>query len=127
MKKCPECNNSWPEEHLYCPICGTDLVSERDGSGISMGNANAISGGVHSSDDHSKKDSDNVVNSNNETHTNSHNTTNNTTIYEAEKSASEKLEENRLKYRLECKKYFHEGLISNDSTCFERHLVPYHY
>ena len=125
MKKCPECNNSWPEEHLYCPICGTDLVSERDGSGISMGNANAISGGVHSSDDHSKKDSDNVVNSNNETHTNSHNTTNNTTIYEAEKSASEKLEENRLKYRLECKKHFHEGLISREGELHLRELQVY--
>ena len=114
MKTCPKCNKYWPEEHLCCPECGVDLVSERELSNINMGNANAISGGVHSSDDHSKKDSDNVVNSNNETHTNSHNTTNNTTIYEAEKSASEKLEENRLKYRLECKALFRDGLISKD-------------
>lgn len=122
MKKCPECNKSWPEEHMYCPICGVDLVSERDGSGISMGNANAICGGVHSSDDHSKKDSDNVMNSNNVTHSNSHNITNNTTIYEAEKSASEKLEENRLKYRLECKKCFHEGFISREGELQLREL-----
>ena len=87
---------------------------ESENSNINMGNANAISGGVHSSDDHSKRDSDNVVNSNNETHTNSHNTTNNTTIYEAEKSASEKLDENRLKYRLECKTLFRDGLITKD-------------
>lgn len=114
MKTCPKCNKYWPEEHLCCPECGVDLVSERELSNINMGNANAISGGVHSSDDHSKKDSENVVNSNNETHTNSHNTTNNTTIYEAEKSASEKLDENRLKYRLECKALFQDGLISKD-------------
>ena len=114
MKTCPKCNKYWPEEHLCCPECGVDLVVESENSNIRMGNANAISGGVHSSDDHSKADSDNVVNSNNETHTNSHNTTNNTTIYEADKSASEKLEENRLKFRLECKALFQDGLISKD-------------
>ena len=108
MKTCPKCNKYWPEEHLCCPDCGVDLVFEGENSNIRMGNANAISGGVHSS----KKDSDNTVNSNNVT--NSNNTTNNTTIYEAEKSASEKLEENRLKYRLECKALFRDGLISND-------------
>ncbi len=114
MKTCPKCNKYWPEEHLCCPECGVDLVFEGENSNIRMGNANAISGGVHSSDDHSKENSDNVVNSNNETHTNSHNTTNHTTIYEAEKSASEKLDENRLKYRLECKAFFQDGLISKD-------------
>lgn len=121
MKRCKnrECegySQFVDDECTGCPICQgeLDLVVESENSNINMGNANAISGGVHSSDDHSKKDSDNVVNSNNETHTNSHNTTNTTTIYEAEKSASEKLEENRLKYRLECKKLFRDGLISND-------------
>lgn len=122
MKKCPKCNGLWPEEHLCCPKCGVDLVSEREFSNVNMGNANAISGGVHSSDDHSKKDSDNVVNSNNETHTNSHNTTNNTTIYEAKKSASEKLEENRLKYRLECKALFRDGHITKDGEYQLREL-----
>lgn len=121
MKRCKnrECegySQFVDDECTGCPICQgeLDLVVESENSNINMGNANAISGGVHSSDDHSKKDSDNVVNSNNETHTNSHNTTNNTTIYEAEKSASEKLDENRLKYRLECKALFRDGLISND-------------
>lgn len=125
MKNCPECNNLWTDEYLCCPKCGVDLVSDGENLNIRMGNANAISGGVHSSDDHSKKDSDNVVNSNNKTHTNSHNTTNNTTIYEAEKSASEKLEENRLKYRLECKKLFRDGLISNDGKQQLRELQDY--
>ena len=125
MKRCRDrvCegyNQRVDDECKCCPICQgeLDLVVESENSNINMGNANAVSGGVHSTDDHSKKDSDNVVNSNNETHTNSHNTTNNTTnhttIYEAEKSASEKLEENRLKYRLECKSLFRDGLISKD-------------
>ncbi len=132
MKRCKnrECkgySQFVDDECTGCPICQgeLDLVVESENSNINMGNANAISGGVHSSDDHSKKDSDNVVNSNNETHTNSHNTTNNTTIYEAEKSASEKLEENRLKYRLECKKLFRDGLISNDGKQQLRELQDY--
>lgn len=119
MKRCKnrECkgySQFVDDECTGCPICQgeLELVVESENSNINMGNANAISGGVHSSDDHSKKDSDNTVNSNNVT--NSNNTTNNTTIYEAEKSASEKLEENRLKYRLECKALFRDGLISND-------------
>ena len=122
MKKCPKCSGFLPDEYMCCPECGVDLVLECENSNISMGNANAISGGVHSSDNHSKQNSDNVVNSNNVTHTNSHNTTNNTTIYEAEKSASEKLEENRLKYRLECKALFRDGLISKDEEIRLREL-----
>ncbi len=125
MKTCPKCKKAWLEDFLCCPECGEDLElivtvlnsvdnCKCENSNINMGNANAISGGVHSSDDHSKRDSDNVVNSNNETHTNSDNTTNNITIYEAEKSASEKLDENRLKYRLECKTLFRDGLITKD-------------
>lgn len=121
MKRCKnrECkgySQFVDDECTGCPICQgeLDLVVESENSNINMGNANAISGGVHSSDDHSKKDSDNTVNSNNVTNTNSNNTTNNTTIYEAEKSASEKLDENRLKYRLECKALFRDGLISNN-------------
>ena len=113
-RKYDKCNQPVEDECQCCPYCGGELVSDYEHSNVCMGDANAISGGVHSADDHSKKDSDNVVNSNNETHTNSHNTTNNTTIYEAEKSASEKLDENRLKYRLECKALFRDGLISND-------------
>lgn len=119
MKRCRDrkydkCNQLVADECQCCPFCGGSLVSDDERSNTSIGDGNAISGDIHSSDDHSKKESDNMVNSNNETHTNSHNTTNNTTIYEAEKSASEKLEENRLKYRLECKALFRNGLISKD-------------
>ena len=129
MKRCKnrECegySQFVDDECTGCPICQgeLDLVVESENSNINMGNANAISGGVHSSDDHSKRDSDNVVNSNNETHTNSYNTTNNTTIYEAEKSASEKLDENRLKYRLVCKTLFRDGHITKDGEYQLREL-----
>lgn len=121
MKRCKnrECkgySQFVDDECTGCPICQgeLDLVVESENSNINMGNANAISGGVHSSDDHSKKDSDNVVNSHNVTNTNSNNTTNNTTIYETQKSDSEKLKENERTYRLECKALFQDGFISNE-------------
>ena len=121
MKRCRDrkydkCNQPVEDECQCCPYCGGELVSDFEHSNTNIGDGNAISGGVHSSDDHSKKDSDNVVNSNNVTNTNSNNTTttNNTTIYEAQKSDSEKLKENELTYRLECKNLFKDGLISND-------------
>lgn len=106
MKNCPKCDKTWSEEFQCCPICGIELVSNHECSNVNLGNANAISGGIHTSDNHSKKDSDNVVNSNN--------TTNNTTIYEATKSESEKLKENVLTYRLKCQNFFRDGLISNE-------------
>ncbi len=108
MKNCPKCDKAWSEEFLCCPICGVELILNHECSNVNMGNANAISGGVHSSDDHTKTDSDN------ETHINSHNTTNNTTIYEAKKSESERLKEDILTYRLKCQNLFKDGLISND-------------
>ena len=106
MKNCPKCDKTWSEEFQCCPICGIELVSNHECSNVNLGNANAISGGIHTSDNHSKKDSDNVVNSNN--------TTNNTTIYEATKSESEKLKEIVLTYRLKCQNFFRDGLISNE-------------
>ena len=123
-RKCKGYSQFVDDECTGCPICQgeLDLVVESENSNINMGNANAISGGVHSSDDHSKKDSDNVVNSNNETHTNSHNTTNNTTIYEAEKSASEKLIENERAYRLKCKELIKDGLISKEGESLLREM-----
>ncbi len=107
MKNCPKCDKAWSEEFLCCPICGVQLILNHECSNVNMGNANAISGGVHTSDDHSN------TNSNNETHIGSHNTTNNTTIYEATKSESEKLKENVHTYRLKCQNFFKDGLISN--------------
>ena len=113
-RKYDKCNQPVEDECQCCPYCGGELVSDYEHSNVCMGDANAISGGVHSVDYHPKKDSDNVVNSHNVTNTNSNNTTNNTTIYEAQKSDSEKLKENEHTYRLECKALFQDGFISNE-------------
>ena len=124
MKICPKCNNSWTEDFKCCPICGIDLIENQEHLNVSMGNANAISGGVHTTDNHTKTDSDNITNSNNETHTNSHNTTttNNTTIIEAAKSASEKHHDNIISYRIICKKLYNNGLISREGKSQLREL-----
>ena len=126
MMNCSKCNKSWSDDYQCCPMCGEDLVSDSGHYNVRMGSSNAISGGVHSSDNHAKSNSDNVTDSNNETHTNSHNTTNNTTnnttIIEVEKSESEKLKENEREYRLRCKELYKGGLISSEGELLLREL-----
>lgn len=122
MKECPKCNDhkQYPDEFDACPVCGCDLVTVQDHSGVTMGNANAISGDIHSTDDHSQHDSNNQLNSNNAS--NSYNTTHNTTIHEAQKSESTLLNENKLAYRLKCKELFDDGLISSSGESLLREL-----
>ena len=111
MKICPKCKYQCNNEDKVCPICGHDFEIIPTSSNIDIGEASAIAGGVHSTDDHSVHDSNNLTNSNNAS--NSYNTTNNTTINQAQKSESELLNENILAYRLKCKKLFDDGLISS--------------
>lgn len=111
MKCCSRCNKTWPNDFNACPDCGLDLTTIQSQSGVNMDTANAVNGGVHSTDDHSVHDSNNLTNSHNAS--NSYNTTYKTTINEAQKSESELLNENILAYRLKCKKLFDDGLISS--------------
>ena len=120
MKVCPGCKKQWPDDFEGCPECGHDLTNVAVQANVNMGNANAISGGVHSADDHSVHDSNNQTNSNNAS--NSYNTTNNTTINEAQKSESELLNENILAYRMKCKELFDDGLISSSGESQLREL-----
>ena len=95
---CPNCK----QEHAgaFCPECGTKLIekpvaSSASGIGLNMGDANAISGGVHMSDSHNVDHS--VHNTDNSVHnvTTNNTTVNNnyTTVHEREKSAEELLQE----------------------------------
>ena len=62
-KICPNCNKVWPEEFMACPLDGTALVPKPQqpaGFNLNLGDANAISGGVSMSDNHSV--SNNTVN-----------------------------------------------------------------
>lgn len=115
MKRCKnrKCNGYSlfvDDECTCCPICQGKLESVTEHSNVSMGNANAVSGGVHST----KQGSDNEI------HIGSHNTT----IYEAKKSESERLQENIDSYRLRCKLLFKNGLISSEA---ERELRELQY
>ena len=63
MKICPKCNKEWPDEFMACPLDGTALITKPQqpaGFSLNLGDANAISGGVNMSDNHSV--SNNTVN-----------------------------------------------------------------
>lgn len=68
MKICPNCGREYTPSEFICAICGVSLVEKTKGNefytsqqpGFSLGDANAISGGVHV--DSSKSYSDNSTN-----------------------------------------------------------------
>ena len=132
MKYCTnkECNKTWPDDFNLCPLCGSELVVEQPqpSDTISIGDGNAINGGVNISTDISRKDDHSVTNSNNTSDchntTNSHNqTTNfssnhiyngNYTKIEREKSAEEILIERKQNFRNCCKKVLNDGLLTRE-------------
>lgn len=93
-KLCPICNKEWPDEFMACPLDGATLIEklqQPSGFNLNLGDANAISGGVNMSDNHSVNN--NTVN----TSTNnidSHNViTNNITQIERDKTPKELIHE----------------------------------
>ena len=130
MKLCNQCNKSWPNEFNLCPVCGGELVLEQPqpSDTISMGDGNAINGGINFSKDFSRKDDHSTTNSNNTSDchniTNSHNkTTNfsskhiyngNYTKIEREKTAEEILIERKQNFRESCKKVLDDGLLTRE-------------
>ncbi len=123
MKICTKCNEKWPDEFAYCPICRGELVIDKPKASpsVSMGDGNAINGGVHISEDKSVKDDHSVSASNNVTNSNNttHNTTNNYYSglkFEREKTTEELLREQKLKFREYCKEVLAKDKILNDET-----------
>ena len=132
MRHCTnkECNKTWPDEFNLCPLCGCELVVEQPqpSDTISMGDGNAINGGITISKDFSRKDDHSVTNSHNtsDSHntTNSHNSTTNFSskhIYngnytkiEREKTAEEILIERKQNFRECCKKVLDDGLLTRE-------------
>ena len=91
---CPNCKQEY--DGKFCPECGTKLIEKPiapniGGSGvnINLGDANAISGGVH------------VVN-------------NTTYVQEREKSAAEIEQEHRIQFMNLCEEIFEDGIIDED-------------
>jgi ribosomal protein L7/L12 len=113
---CPQCNKHY-ENGKFCPDCGVPLVEEtpqQASSGISLnlGDANAISGGLHVSDSHNISNVDNSV----------HNITNNTTStvtnisVAAQKTESEILQERKIEFMEAVKKAYEDGILENDEV-----------
>ena len=124
MKLCNQCNKSWPDEYNWCPKCSSELVVEQPqpSDTISMGDGNAINGGVtiskdmSSKDDHSTSSSHNTSHSHNKTTTINHKTIYNGTVahIEREKTPEELLREGKRKYRECCKKVLADGILSRE-------------
>ena len=114
-KICPKCNKEWPDEFMTCPLDGTTLVSKPQqpaGFSLNLGDANAISGGVNMSDNHSV--SNNTVNTTT-SNVDSHNViTNNITQVEREKSPEELKHEKELSFRKECLKVLSDGIMTSE-------------
>ena len=88
---CPNCKTR--KEGRFCPDCGTQLIEEIEQSqlsavNLSLGDANAISGGVH--------------------------VTNTTNIVERTKTDNELLHDNEKKFINQCKRCIEDFVISNE-------------
>ena len=114
-KICPKCNKEWPDEFMACPLDGVTLIAKPEqatGFNLNLGDANAISGGVNMSDNHSVNN--NTVN-NTTSSVDSHNViTNNITQVEREKSPEELKHEKELAFRQECLKVYNNGILTSE-------------
>lgn len=112
MKTCPKCNKEWPDEFKVCPLDSTPLLDKPQqsvGFSLNLGDANAISGGVNMSDNHSINTTSNV---------DSHNViTNNITQIEREKTVEELKHEKELAFREACIKVYSNGIMTSEEKC----------
>ena len=115
MKICPKCNKEWPDEYMGCPNCLVPLPPKPQqpaGFSLNLGDANAISGGVNMSDNHSVNN--NTVNTTT-SNVDSHNViTNNITQVEREKTPEELKHEKELAFREECLKVYSNGIMTSE-------------
>lgn len=109
-KLCPICNKEWPDEFMACPMDQSPLIVKQQPAsqfGLNLGDANAISGGINMSDNHSINTTSNI---------DSHNViTNNITQIERDKTPEELKHEKELAYREACiEAYSSNGLMTSE-------------
>ena len=111
---CPNCKQEY--EGKFCPECGTKLIEKPAMSGVSLnlGDANAISGGLHVSDSHDVSNVDNSVHN----ITNNTSTVNNITNVAAQKTESEILQERKIEFMEAVKQVFADGILEQDEVMF---------
>ena len=110
MKHCPICNAQY-ENGKFCLDCGELLVEDAPASeaGISLnlGDANAISGGIHMNDSHNVSNVDQrVINTSTVS-----NVTNNITQLERQKTETEILQERKIQFMEVCKQVYADGIL----------------
>ncbi len=111
---CPNCKQEF--DGKFCPECGTKLIEKPATSGVNLnlGDANAISGGLHVSDSHDVSNVDNSVHN----ITNNTSTVNNITNVAAQKTESEILQERKIEFMEAVKQVFADGLLEQDEVMF---------
>lgn len=108
MMYCPNCKKEY--DGRFCPECGTQLIELPDCRGnfnLNLGDANAISGGIHLADSHNIHNEDKSV----------HNVTNNTstitniTQVSARKTELELLQEHKISFLNACKRAYEDNVL----------------
>ena len=109
---CPNCKQEY--EGKFCPECGTKLLEKPDTSGVSLslGDANAISGGLHVSDSHAVHNEDKSVHN----ITNATSTVNNITQVSAQKTEIELLQERKAQYLSACKRAYEDNVLEQSEV-----------
>ena len=109
---CPNCKQEF--DGKFCPECGTKLIEKPADSGASLnlGDANAISGGLHVADSHNVHNEDRSVHN----ISNTTSTVNNITQVAAQKSEMELLQEKKAIYLTECKRAYEDNVLAQSEV-----------
>ena len=104
---CPNCKQEY--DGKFCPECGTKLIEKPADSGVSLnlGDANAISGGIHLADSHNVHNEDRSVHN----ISNTTSTVNNITQVSAQKTEMELLQERKTLYLNACKRAYEDNVL----------------
>ena len=104
---CPNCKQEY--DGKFCPECGTKLIEKPATSGVSLnlGDANAVSGGLHVSDSHAVHNEDKSVHN----ITNTTSTVNNITQVSAQKTELELLQERKTQFLNACKRAYEDNVL----------------
>lgn len=108
---CPQCNKQY-ENGKFCPDCGVLLIEETpqqntSGISLSLGDANAISGGLHVNDSHAVHNEDKSIHN----ITNTTSTVNNITQVSAQKTELELLQEHKTQFLNACKRAYEDNML----------------